>query len=62
MTIIVILSLLQLNLASDRGNELTHKGIQSVAEGLGYVPQLTILDIRSAVTTKYAEHFIKISC
>jgi hypothetical protein len=44
-------SLLQLNLSLDRGNELTHKGIHSVAEGLGYVPQLTHLDIRSAASS-----------
>jgi hypothetical protein len=44
-------SLLQPNLALDRGNELTHKGIHSVAEGLCYVPQLTLLDIRSAVSS-----------
>jgi hypothetical protein len=47
------LSPLQLNLALDRGNELTHKGIHSVAEGLAYVPQLTVLDIRSAVSSKH---------
>ncbi len=53
---LILTSLLQLNLALDRGSELTHNGIHSVAEGLGYVPQLTFLDIRSAVFSKHLKH------
>ena len=32
-----------------RGNELSHVGIENVAEGLRFVPQLTALDLRSFV-------------
>jgi hypothetical protein len=33
-----------------RGNDLSHVGIEQVVEGLSFVPQLTLLDLRSLLT------------
>ncbi len=55
---LMLLSKPQLNTSLDRGNALTYNGIQAIAEALGSVPHLTVLDLRSTDSSKHNNHFM----